>query len=163
MQLTKRGLTLGGTYLDAPFLTESRFAADAQCSPDQMSMEQIPPSRHGCLTIYLVVLMLVGAVGTVMYLFLPEVIAQSNPEIPPWARPIFAIVGIGQVTCALALWRWRKKGFYVFAAVSIPFAVWNATLTGSALTLAAGPIGVAIMWLALRTGGADRRAWERLR
>jgi hypothetical protein len=97
-----------------------------------------------------------------MYLFLPSVIAETNPEIPAWARLVFALVGMVQVACALALWRWRKSGFYVFAAVSIAFAAWNSTLTGSALTLAMGPVAVLIMWLALRTGGADRRAWEQL-
>ena len=118
--------------------------------------------RHGCLTVYLAVLSVVGTASTAMYLCFPSVIAKTNPEIPVWARLVFAMVGIVQVACALALWRWRKWGFYVFAAVCIPFAVWNSTLTGSALTLAMGPVGVLIMWLALRTGRPDQRAWEQL-
>ena len=38
MQLTKRGLRLEGRYPDAPFLTESRFAADARCYVDFVSL-----------------------------------------------------------------------------------------------------------------------------
>jgi hypothetical protein len=119
--------------------------------------------RHGCLTVYLVVLFVAGTGATATYLFLPGAITQTNPEIPTWAHVVFAIVGMVQVACAVALWRWRKWGFYVFAAISIPFAAWNATLTGSALTFAMGPVGILIMWLALRVGGPDRRAWEQLR
>jgi hypothetical protein len=102
------------------------------------------------------------ALGAAMYVLAPSVVAETNPEIPAWARPVFAAVCVLQVACAVALWRWRKWGFYVFAAISIPVAVWNSTLTGSAPTLAMGPVAVLVMWLALRTGEADRRAWEQL-
>ena len=118
--------------------------------------------RHGCLTDYLIFMIVVLLPSVLLYLFFPDIIARSNPEIPGWISPFFGLVGITQITCILAIWRWKKWGFYVFLVLGLGFGCFNAWLTGSVITFLMAPIGILIMYGVLHIGGPQRKGWTQL-
>lgn len=117
--------------------------------------------RHGCLAVYLGFMMLVGLLGGATYLFAGSYVAVSNPEIPAGLRPVFGLANLLIAVAAMALWRWKKWGFWLFVAIASASALGNTYLTGSIITFLMAPLGVLIMYGVLHIG-KERQGWKQL-
>jgi hypothetical protein len=125
-------------------------------------VDQPKKTRHGCLTAYLIFMIVVLVPSVALYLFFPAAVQRTNPEIPPGGRFIFALVGAVQIFCMVAIWRWKKWGFYVFMTFGLLFGAFNAILTGSVLTFLTAPISILLLYGILQIGGPERKAWSQL-
>jgi hypothetical protein len=121
--------------------------------PNQVSAQK---HRHGCLAAYLVLMIVVNSVMALTYLLLSEGIHK-----PRWAFPVLIVTGIFNVVCAIALFRWKKWGFWGFAASAITIFFVNLSLglgTGRALL---GFLGLPILYGVLHIG-KERKGWSQL-
>jgi hypothetical protein len=117
--------------------------------------------RHGCLTAYLIFMMVVGVLGAVVYFFAGSFVAQGNPEIPPYLRPLFGVVNLLITPAAYALWKWKKWGFWLFVGIALFGATINTYLTRSIITFLMAPTGVLIMYGILHIG-KENQGWKQL-
>lgn len=121
----------------------------------------VDKQRHGCLTAWLVVVIAGNAVVALVNLLERDVIRQQLPNAPGWAFPVLAILGVVNIICAVALFQWKKWGFYGICATTTAGLLINLSIgvgIGPSLT---GLIGIALLYGVLQIGG-DRKAWPQL-
>jgi len=132
--------------------------SDGECSAQG---EAVKKKRHGCLTAYLIFMMVVGVLGAAIYFFAGSVVAEGNPEIPPYLRPLFGDINLLITVASFALWRWKKWGFWLFAGIALFGATFNTYLTRSIITFLMAPIGLLIMYGILHIG-KEKQGWRQL-
>lgn len=115
--------------------------------------------RHGCLTTWLVLLIGINALLAIVYVLGSSAVAASLPASRGWAIPVFILLAIANVVFAIALFQWRRWGFYGFVASSVvAFALNLAVGAGPAI---AGLLGPLVLFGVLQIGG-PRRGWDQL-
>src|SRR6266576_237863 len=87
-----------------------------------------PKERHGCLTTYLVFVIIVNSGLSLLYLLGSEWVLQNRPNTPDWALWCLAGGGLVNVLCAVALLRWKKWGFWFTVASAIAIFVVNLSI-----------------------------------
>jgi hypothetical protein len=82
-------------------------------------------------------------------------------KVPGWSV-FLSVIGAFLITiCTVALFRWRKWGFYGVCAVAAVIFTVNL-LSGVGPLLLLGPVGVVVLYAVLNLGGG-KKAWPRLR
>jgi len=117
--------------------------------------------RHGCLTAWLVLVIVVNSLTALLYVFFSRAIAANLPSSQGWAIPVLAILAAANVAFAIALYRWQKWGFYGFLATSAVGFVINLVLGLNILQALFGLVGVAILYGVLHIG-YENKAWPQL-
>ena len=117
--------------------------------------------RHGCLTAYLIFMIAVCTLGAAVYFLAGSFVEQGNPEIPAGFRPVFGIINLLMGGCAVALWRWKKWGFWAFVVIGILGGILNTWLSRSIIPMIMMPIGILIMYAILLIG-RDNQGWRQL-
>jgi hypothetical protein len=106
-------------------------------------------------------MMVVGVLGAAVYFFAGNFVAQGNPEITPYLRPLFGVVNLLITAAAYALWKWKKWGFWLFVGIALFGATFNTYLTRSIITFLMAPIGMLIMYGILHIG-KENQGWKQL-
>jgi len=88
-------------------------------------MSEQTKQRHGCLTAWLILMIIANSLTSLMYLFGSGAIRQQFPDAPGWAFPVLAVLGIVNLVFAIALFSWKKWGFFGFAATSVAASIVN--------------------------------------
>jgi hypothetical protein len=70
-------------------------------------------------------------------------------------------LGIFNIICAIALFNWKKWGFYGFLASAVTAFIINISSGINLVTSLSGFIGIAVLYGVLNIGG-ENRAWTRL-
>jgi len=83
------------------------------CMTDQIKQ------RHGCLTASLVLMIIVNSLVALIYLLGSEAIRQNLPTVPGWAFPVLILLSIANLVCAIALFKWKKWGFFGFTGTAV--------------------------------------------
>jgi hypothetical protein len=120
--------------------------------------------RHGCLTALLIFMMVVNAATALVYLFGKEMLQQglqNMPAIPDWAFPVLALLGAFNLVCAIALFSWKKWGFYGFALSSVLAFTINLTIGIPMVQALMGFVGLAILYGVLQIGNGNK-GWPQL-
>lgn len=117
--------------------------------------------RHGCLAAYLVFMIIANSATALIYLVGSEGIKQNVPNMPDWAFPVLIVGGIFNLVCAIALFRWKKWGFWGFVvSAAITFFV-NLSIGLDPISALGGLIGVAILYGVLQIG-QEKKGWSQL-
>jgi hypothetical protein len=120
-----------------------------------------PNERHGCLTTYLVFIIIVNSILSLLYLFGAEWLRRNGPNTPDWAFWALAGCGFINVISAVALLRWRRWGFWLFIASAIAGLAINFSI-GVGVQGAFGAVfGIAVLYGVLHIGN-EKKAWPRL-
>ena len=119
-----------------------------------------PKKRHGCLTAWLVLMIIVNSLAALIYLFGRALIYQSVPNLPGWAFPVLFVGLLFNVACAIALLKWKKWGFWGFSASAVLALILNLSF-GMGVSSIGGLIGVAILYGVLHIGG-ENKGWPQL-
>jgi hypothetical protein len=86
---------------------------------------------------------------------------QNMPAFPDWAFPVLGVIGVFNLVCAIALFAWKKWGFYGFIVSSIfSFAI-NLTIGIPVVHALMGIVGVAVLYGVLQIGNGDK-GWPQL-
>lgn len=117
--------------------------------------------RHGCLTAFLVVGIILNALASLMHLLGGAMIRQNFPDAPGWALPVLAIGGIFNIVCLIALFQWKKWGFYGAVAFGILVFVVNLVVGLDVVQALMGLFGIVVLYGVLQIGG-DKKGWTQL-
>ncbi len=119
--------------------------------------------RHGCLTAWLILMIIANSIVAISYIFGGKIIAQNFPGgISNSILIILAIIGIANVVFSILLFKWMKIGFWGFLAtsfitlginLSIGISIWNSLL---------GLLGVIILYGVLQIKKGNVSAWDNL-
>ena len=100
-------------------------------------------------------------VACLYFLVNPEVIRRTAPNLPGWVFPFMIAAGVSNVLCAVALFRWKKWGFWGFVATTVLALAMNLYLGLKPTASSSGLLGVAILYGVLHVG-RERRGWDQL-
>ena len=117
--------------------------------------------RHGCLTAWLVLLIVVNSLWALIYLFSGQLVRQLRPSDPDWFIPVAIITAVLNLGFAVALFSWRRWGFWGYLATSIAALVVNASMGRGIGQLASGLLFVAVLYGTLQIGDEDK-GWPQL-
>ena len=118
-------------------------------------------TRHGCVTAWLVLMIVANSLTAVVNLASEEAIRKTLPDMPSWALPVLASCAALNVVFAIALFAWKKWGFYGFVGTSIVALIVNLRSGVGIIPALFGLLGVVILYAVLQIGGA-RKAWPQL-
>ena len=122
---------------------------------------EIEKSRHGCVTAWLVLMIIANSLTGLIYLLVPENISKLLPgEVPSLFFLVLGLIGISNVVFSMALFRWKLWGFYGFIVSSLAAFVINVYIglgTGQAIF---GLAGIAILYGILQIKKDNISAWN---
>ena len=117
--------------------------------------------RHGYLSAWLLLMVVINAVTAYSYLFRSADIMAAFPEDSSWVSPVFGSLSVFNVVCAIALFMWKKWAFWAFLSSSVVALVANATLDLGTGPTFSGLVGVAVLYGVLLIGKPDN-GWSKL-
>lgn len=118
--------------------------------------------RHGCVTKWLILAIVINLVVTVIYVFtFPIIKNAAYSPIPDWAIPIYILSGIFNIVFLVAIFSWKKWGFWGFLATSILLFFVNLLVGVGIIQSILGPLGVAILFGILQMG-KEYNGWSQL-
>ena len=117
--------------------------------------------RHGCLTAWLVLMIVANSAAGLMYLSGSAAIKQTLPSAASWAFPVMGILGLFNLVCAVALLKWRKWGFWGFLGSGIVASLVNMSMGIGIGMSVVGMVGIALLYGVLQIGG-ENRGWPQL-
>jgi hypothetical protein len=115
--------------------------------------------RHGCLTAWLALSIIVNALTALIYVVL--VLFGRKMVAPAWATFALAIVCFANVLFAIALLRWKKWAFFGFLGATILALVINLRIGIRPIFASVGLVGIIILYAALQIGG-EGKGWNQL-
>lgn len=126
-------------------------------------MSQNQPNQRGTLlTLWLILLVFVNAFVAVGYIVIAYLLATqssvfndpTNPiygfDIPLCAVMLSSILSIVDLGSVIAIFKWRKWGFFVFCASTLVGVIENIAL-GSGVFALEGFVAIAILYLLLHS------------
>jgi predicted MFS family arabinose efflux permease len=144
------------------YLVRCRHASTMnQGTAENPSATAAHAGRHGCLTTYLVFVIIVNSGVFLTYLFGTEWLQRNGPKTPEWAFWLLAICGVTNVISAVALLRWKRWGFWLFVISTIAALGINFLIGLGPQAIFGAVLGIAILYAVLHIGG-ERKAWPRL-
>ena len=132
----------------------NEFTTDDPSSPPEIE-------RHGCLTTYLVFVIVVNSALCLVYLLGIDWLRRNGPNAPDWAFWGLAACGLVNVISAVALLRWRRWGFWSFIAAALAAVAINFSIGLGPQGIFGAVFGIAILYGVLHIG-KERKAWPRL-
>jgi hypothetical protein len=119
--------------------------------------------RHGCVTAWLIFMIIANSLTAIAYLFMGETISQNLPNpIPQPMMIALAIIGIANLVFSIMLFQWKKWAFWAFALTSLLTLGINLSIgTGIGASLL-GLSGAAILYGILQIKKDGITTWESL-
>jgi len=119
--------------------------------------------RHGCVTAWLILMIIGNSLIAILYLFAGNTIAQNlQSGISNSALILLAIFGVGNVISSILLFRWLKIGFWIFLLTSIASLVVNFSIGLGIVQSLLGLVGIAVLYGVLQIKRDNISAWENL-
>ena len=114
-------------------------------------------SRHGCLTTWLILIIIANIIIPILVVMA----VNSNPgKYPGWVIPLEIIFGVWAVVCALALFMWKKWGFYGFCVGAVATIIIYIVI-GSYAYVFTPLISLGLLYAVLNIG-AFNKGWPQL-
>lgn len=113
-------------------------------------MSEQAPQRGGCLTAFLLLLIVAYPVLALTYWLGSAVIKRSVPTMPDWFSPVMAIACLYDFAFAIAIWKWRRWGVYGYGVITALVFAANLAIGWPFLRALMGLLGFAVLVLLLR-------------
>ncbi len=133
-----------------------------EINPENPSSSPAPAGRHGCLTAYLIFIIIVNSALALTYLLGSGWIQSEEAKIPHWAFWALALCGAINVVAAVALLRWKRWGFWAFVASALISVGINLSIGLGLAGLFGSLFGILVLYGVLQIG-QERKAWHQLR
>lgn len=119
--------------------------------------------RHLFLTIWLSLLVISNLLLGLSYLIRTESIHQLVPTAPLWVIKIEGGFMLFNFICAVALFQYKKWGFWGFCITAVIACFLNVFYCGVSLLVAvmSGIFSILLLYFALNVG-QERKAWTKL-
>jgi len=119
--------------------------------------------RHGCVTAWLIFMIVVNSLMAILYLFAGNIIAQNLPGgISNSMLILLAILGVGNVIFSILLFKWMKIGFWGFLLTSIAALAVNLNIGLGVVQSLLGLAGIAVLYGVLQIKKDNVSAWTNL-
>lgn len=126
-----------------------------------MTGQRALKSRHGLLTAVLVIMLIANAGVAISYLMHPGAIRAAIPSAPFWSVYVLAALSVFNLVCVIALWFWKRWGFWGFCRSAVVAFVANLSFgLGPAQSLL-GLAGIVILFGVLQIG-RESKGWPQL-
>jgi hypothetical protein len=115
--------------------------------------------RHGCLTAFLIALILacvLNSIITGISLFSPA--NYGNPQI--WVLLVTIVIGLCYILCIILLLSWRKIGFWAFCGLGAFEIILNLLLGAGVLSLL--PLVITAVLYGVLQIGSYNKGWPQL-
>jgi hypothetical protein len=117
--------------------------------------------RHGCVTTWLVFMIVANSLIGLIYLLVPESISKEmEVKIPIYILSILGLIAIANVVFSLALFKWKLWGFYGFIVSSLASFIINLLIGTEAVQSVMGLIGIAFLYGVLQIKKNNISAWN---
>jgi hypothetical protein len=117
--------------------------------------------RHGCLTAWLVLMIVGNSMTALTYTFASGTIQKSLPNAPSWAFAVLIVASLVNLACSIALLQWKKWGFFGFIGTTAVALIINLIIGVSPVQAMLGLLGVGILYGVLQIGG-EKKGWTQL-
>jgi len=122
-----------------------------------------PKQRHGCVTAWLIFMIVANSLSAGLYLFAKELITNSLPGVVSTPLIIsLGILAIGNIVFSVMLFQWKKLGFWGFVLTTAGSLIINLTIGLSVGQSLFGLAGIAILYGVLQIKQGNVTAWENL-
>lgn len=119
--------------------------------------------RHGCVTAWLMLMIVLNALTSFAYFFANDKVSQTFPGgISKTALILLGALGIGNIVFSILLLGWKKVGFWGFVATSAVVLVVNLIIGLSVTQSVMGLIGIVVLYGVLQIKKEDVSAWSNL-
>jgi hypothetical protein len=119
--------------------------------------------RHGCVTTWLILMIIGNSYSAISYLFMDDMLSQVLAEpIPDSMRYALALVGITNLIFAIMLFQWKKWAFWGFAGTAIITLFINLSIGLGIGPSILGLLGIVILYAILQIKKDGKTAWENL-
>ena len=118
-------------------------------------------SRHGCLTAWLIFMMIANSMSVLIYVLGGQAIKQAIPNSPGWLFPSLIVLSAFNLVCAIALFKWKKWGFWGFLGSSVAAFIINLSIGMGLVQSVLGLLGIAILYGVLNIG-ENNKGWSQL-
>lgn len=115
------------------------------------------PIRGGCLTIFLILIVVANASVIPLYSSSSGTASQALSSIPQSTRGFLSLLALLNCGFALAIFWWRKWGFYGIVATTLISILINTSAGVAKGVVAASLVGPIVLWLLLRSHWSDMR------
>lgn len=120
-------------------------------------------NRHGCLTAWLMVVIVLNSVIAAWYLIFTEAIANQEPiDASPLNIRIIGIFAVLNVIFSFLVFNWKKVGFWGFVATSIVVTIINLNIGIGIGQSLGGLIGIAVLFGVLQIKKDGVSGWEQM-
>ena len=146
-----------------PSCKELQNSIKEECSNCGHDFTKVPivsdnKQRHGCLTAWLVFMIIGNSISSLIYLINPDVLQVDASE---WTFLLLAFLGAVNVMCAIALLQWQRWGFYGFCVTAAISGLVNISIGFGIVSLLYAAIAVGALFGMLNLG-KERKAWPKL-
>ena len=119
--------------------------------------------RHGCVTAWLILMIIANSITAISYLFMGDTISQNLPNAIPQPMMLgLAFLGIANLVFAIMLFQWKKWAFWGFVGTSILALAINLSIGLSVGASLFGLLGIAVLYGILQIKKDGVTAWENL-
>ena len=121
-----------------------------------------PKERHGCVTTYLILMIIANSFAALLYLLASERIAQNLPgDASTITIILLGLIGVANVIFSVMLLQWKKIGFWGFVVSSILALIINISLKIGMGSLI-GLLGLIILYAVLQISRNNVSAWDNM-
>ena len=118
--------------------------------------------RHGCVTAWLVVMIIIHSLAAIIYLFASEFIMNNLPNVSKTMIVLLGVFSVANVIFAVMLFQWKKIGFWGFIGTSIVALIINLSVNISIGQVLGGLVGIAILYGILQIKKNNVTTWDNL-
>ena len=106
-------------------------------------------------------MLVANSVTALSYLQASGNLGKTLPNMPGWAIPVLLVVSLFNVVFTIALFQWKRWGFWGFCATSVVALVVNLSIGLGIASALAGLIGVLLLYWVLQIG-SENKGWLQL-
>ena len=125
-------------------------------------MDTTLPKRHGCLTAFLIFMLVVNSLTMAIYLIGGHRVTAAFPNAPSWLPYVLAAGCALNVFFTVSIFRWQKWAFYAFCVVAGVCFVINVAIGAPLISAVLGLLGPAVLYGVLHIGKEDK-GWSQLK
>ena len=120
---------------------------------------QSKPTRHGCVTAWLIFMLIANSIVTLIYVFK----ANMFTNISSMQLLLLIIAGLFNIIFAVMLLQWKKFAFYGFAITAAIVFTTNISIGFSITKSLLGLIGFGVLYSVLQIKEKGISAWDQLK
>jgi hypothetical protein len=119
--------------------------------------------RHGCVTAWLVIMIIGNSLAALIYLFAGDFLNKSLPKpISTTTLILLTIIGVANVAFAILLLRWNKSGFWGFVMSAIAALTVNLSVGLGIGQCILGLAGIGVLYAILQIKQDGISAWDNM-